>query len=59
MKQEQYKHWNIFFNGKTLEFLLYLEQKGHEPLMIPITSTEYQQIKDHFLEDKEVLEDDK
>lgn len=49
-RNEKYKHWNIFFNGAKLEYLLYLEQKGKESFMTSISEDLYSRIKKHFLE---------
>lgn len=49
-RNEKYKHWNIFFNGAKLEYLLYLEQKGKESFMTSISEELFSKIKEHFLE---------
>lgn len=49
-ENEQYKHWNIFFNGAKLEYLLYLEKKGKESFMTSISEELYSKIHKHFLE---------
>ena len=49
-ENEKYKHWNIFFNGAKLEYLLYLEQKGKESFMTSISEELYSKIHKHFLE---------
>lgn len=49
-RNEKYKHWNIFFNGAKLEYLLYLEQKGKESFMTSISEELYSKIHKHFLE---------
>lgn len=49
-RNEKYKHWNIFFNGAKLEYLLYLEQKGKESFMTSISEELFSKIKKHFIE---------
>lgn len=49
-RNEKYKHWNIFFNAKKLEYLLYLEQKGKESFMTSISEELYSKIHKHFIE---------
>ena len=49
-ENEQYKHWNIFFNGAKLEYLLYLEEKGKESFMTSISEELFSKIHKHFLE---------
>lgn len=49
-RREKYKHWNIFFNGAKLEYLLYLEQKGKDSFMASISEELYSKIKKQFLE---------
>jgi len=49
-ESEKYKHWNIFFHGANLEYLLYLEKKGKEPMLISISHELYNQIKRKFSE---------
>lgn len=49
-ENEQYKHWNIFFNGAKLEYLLYLEKKGKESFMTSISEELFSKIHKHFLE---------
>lgn len=47
-ENEKYKHWNIFFNGAKLEYLLYLEKKGKESFMTSISEELFSKIKEHF-----------
>lgn len=49
---EKYKHWNIFFNGAKLEYLLYLEKKGKESFMTSISEELFSKIKKHFSDEE-------
>lgn len=49
-RKEQYKHWNIFFNGAKMEYLLYLEQREKGSIMESISAELYDKIKKHFSE---------
>ena len=51
-RNEEYKHWNIFFNAKKIEYLLYLEQKGKESFKTSISEELYSKIKEHFGKEK-------
>lgn len=55
-ENEKYKHWNIFFNGAKLEYLLYLEKKGKESFMTSISEELYSKIKEHFSDEKRLKE---
>lgn len=45
LRKEIYKHWNIFYDAKSLESFLYLEQTGKTPFHIDLTIDQYKKIR--------------